>query len=272
MKKILRNATLGLVSASIIASVGLGGVKALDKLDDIRRWHTADYYNSRYEYFTQYNTEQLFVPSNPRLDQEFETNGHAYVFVHTGYLGSNGYLIHGNTDEYQGYMENVTQLIRELNDSGALVLYLIEDISRSKQSEELLDLLDNPFVLVTDYRYSHLEKYVKTESGKKEQKEDLVYSFLKDNGVKEVRFIGEMVWWGNSLVCLGQAAESFYKQGFKIRGVEGGVFPTTPSDNLWLNLDLRGRVESFYDALRVHKGVTNTEILDRIYTDAVVLK
>jgi len=271
MKKTLINSIrLGLASTAIIGTLGLGSVKGLDTLEAIL-WQHPDNYSGRSDYVTQFNTEQLFVSSNPRLNQEFETKGHAYVFVHTGYFGSYGYFKHGSAEEYEEYMKNVTQLISKINDSGSLVLYLIEDIA-GKRSEEILGLIDNPFVIVTDWRNPYPERYVKTESGKKEQKPDLVYSFLRDNGVKEVRFIGEMVWWGNRLACLGTAAESFYKHGFDVRGVEGGIFPTTSSNGLLLNLDPRGRIEGLYDALGLHKGIANSEVLERIYTDAVVLK
>lgn len=270
MGKLLRNLVISGLVPVVIGSAVLGGVKALDKLDDIRLDHSSSlsFDLDRVTNDAQFDTQQLFVPSNPRINQNYETNGHAYVFVHTGYF-RNGYFRNRTEDEYEKYLDNVNQLIKELNDSDALVLYLTEPIPRP-HSRKLLELLDNPFVIVTEYLSPHFKRRVKTENGIEEQSDDLVYSFLRDNGVNEVRFIGEMVWWENGLACLGTAAESFYKQGFKISGVEGGVFPTTTSDNLWL--DTRGKVESFYDALGLHRGIANSEVMGRIYTDPIVLK
>jgi len=263
-KALITSVKVGLVTA-IIGAAGLGGVKGLDKLEAILQQHP-DNYSDRSHEFSQYDTEQLFVTSNPRLSKNYETNGIAYVFVHTGYFES-GYFRHGSADQYKEYLNNVRRIIRDVNDSGALVLYLTEVGAR----RDILELIDDPFIIVTDERNPFAEKYVKTESGKKEQNPDLVYTFLRNNDVKEVRFIGEMAWWGNRSACLGAAAESFHKQGFDIIGVEGGIFPTTPGDNLWFNLDPRGRVEAFYDALGLHKGIPNSQIMDKLYGNPINL-
>lgn len=269
MKKTLINSIRwGLASTAIIGALGLGSIKGLDMLDDIILDHSSTLFFDldRVTNDAHFVTEQLFVPSNPRLSQDYETNGHAYVFVHTGYF-RDGYFRNRTEDEYEKYLGNVTQLIKELNDSDALVLYLAEPVPRY-HSRELLELLDNPFVIVTEYLSPHFKRRVKTEIGIEEQSDDLVYSFLRDNGVNEVRFIGEWVWSGNGLACLGTAAETFYEHGFDIKGVEGGIFPTTSGGGL-LNLDPRGRIEELYDALGLHKGISNSTVLSELYEHQV---
>lgn len=73
------------------------------------------------------------------------------------------------------------------------------------------------------------------------QRPDIVYNFLKEKGVCKVRFVGEWGWINDSicgiflsqeLACVGQVAEDFYNNGFKIKGVEGCIYPTiTPRSN-----------------------------------------
>jgi len=80
-----------------------------------------------------------------------------------------------------------------------------------------------------------VRRYVETNGGLREQKMDIIYSFLRQQGIDEVLFAGEMAWKDITSSCLDSIASLFLTEGFNIKGIEGCLFPTFPPPPLSLS-------------------------------------
>lgn len=235
MNKVLRYSTLVLVPTTVIVTA-LGLIREKDNLEERLnrfRWNNSTKpYDSdttlvQNDLTPAYNSEQLFVSSNPRLNQDFKSE-HAYVIVHPGFLRV----------RTPNYTENIPQLIRNLKNSGELTIFFEEEMPNGYSKKEF-PVFDSAFVIVTMDGGVAFKKYVKTNDELEEQRADLVYSFLRNNGVKEIRLAGELAWseynerwYDNPLACLGIIAENFHRAGFDIKGIESCIYPTEPrTDN-----------------------------------------
>lgn len=174
-----------------------------------------------------------------------KVNGFCNVIVHPGYSNYRDIGEHNKTDkygQYQEYLKNIKQIIKYLQTTGELTIFVIEDkIFQNKiQNEEGLSPFELSLIMITKDAFPNLDiqnwvpgiykRIVKVKNRKMQHRPDLVYSFLKDNGIHEARFAGEWGWVYDGIEpepgCVDQVAEDFCNNGLKIKGIEGCIYPT----------------------------------------------
>lgn len=187
-------------------------------------------------------SEQLFVDSNPRINQDFDSKKHCYMLVHPGfadYRDDPFYKIligferfYGN---YNNYLDNISKLVQYLNNSDELAIFAIEerDFYNENIPKKELRPSNSAMILVTEDGKPMWKEYVETEKGSELQRPELIIYFLKKNGIQEIRFAGEWARggegkWDEEAGCLlgwASALDGF----FDINGVEGCIYPTIPN-------------------------------------------
>lgn len=223
-----------------------------------------------------YGKEKLFVEGNPRLSEELGEHQYAYIFTHVGYseymvtdflrfLERSGKKL---TDpsvkedyeimrsvaskaygDYHTYVSNVVSLSNYLNRSGALTIFALEERDFYHPDIPRVELrpFDRAMMVVTkNTTYSFAEE-IQTTDGQLTQRPDLMFSLIRDVGVKEVRFAGEWSIVYGGFGCLGGMANEFHQNGFNIKGVR----------------------ECIYPSIKPQKG--DDEVLRKLYAEAVPL-
>lgn len=213
----------------------------------------------------QYGKERFFVDGDSELEKGLVHRKVAYVFTHLGYseymLGllsefekgelykqwasssdkevlkvkeqdarNVKKLLRGAYGNYKTYISNIVPLLNHLQQTGALVIFAVEqrDLYQPDIPRPELQPYESAMIAVTHTDTGDFLDYeaIKTLDGDKLQRPDLMYSLLRRAGVEEIRVGGE---WSYNVKdtegCLGGVARQFYEQGFRVRGIAGVVFP-----------------------------------------------
>lgn len=223
-----------------------------------------------------YHQDRLFVSTNPKLATESASQKFAYVITHAGYTEymlwdfikyieqsgerwipdvrpeyeSMRAMANKITGDYQDYTSSLTRLINALKVSNTTTIFAVEerDFYHPELPRPELRPFDKAFLVVTSNASPSFIDKVETLEGERIQQPDLMFEYLRNLGVEEVRMAGEWSVGPFGLACLGGMVDSFLKQGFTIRGIQDCVFPS----------------------LRPKKG--DPVILERLYEDTVSLK
>ncbi len=172
--------------------------------------------------------EVIFLPDHPELFNLF-THEYCYAIVHPGHT-----IYRFSEHLYSKYLENLKRLIKYLEKANELSIFFFElyhsypkDFLPPSKSLIVFTKMAKPF----DYT---LEKGMISKK-KVVFKQDKIYSFLKEIGVKEIRVAGEYVWKPECSKlspkrrysgCVKIIASKFKEKGFKIRGIKDCLFPT----------------------------------------------
>lgn len=223
-----------------------------------------------------YGKEQLFVDANPRLEHGLGKHQYAYALTHPGYseymLASFLKDMEGSREklrdplfredfptirsmvskaygDYRDYVRNLSGLIANLQKSGAPTIFALEerDFYHPDIPREELRPFDSSMIIVTENATSSFVEKVQTPEGVESQKPELLFSTLKEAGVKEVRLAGEWSVAYGGLGCLGGVAQQLFEKGFNVRGVEGCMYPA------------------------IRPKTIDSEVLKRLYIDPVSL-
>jgi len=163
------------------------------------------------------------------LSFNYSSNYHyCYAIVHYGFGDyQRGAPVGGKYGPRSKYSKNMKKLIKYLKKSDELTIFIVED-RIYKNGMKKYKPFNSALTSITKNSYPSLEpepfflKYIKTKDGIKEQNMEIIYSFLKDNNINEIRFAGEYGWH-----CLLAAAKEFYKNGFNVKGIRNCIYPTT---------------------------------------------
>lgn len=176
----------------------------------------------------------LFNPFPPEFN--YTNSDYCYIFVHPGYSISHRIMTKDNkamtkdNKAYNEYLQNIEQLNKQIKKSGELAIFANETTTfYNKKYEDDLSPPDSALTIITKIINGDIKKYIKTPNGIRKQRMNTIYSFLKDNGIHEVRLAGEYAWY-NGNGCLGVVASNFYKEGFNLKGMDGCIYPTTPPE------------------------------------------
>lgn len=178
-------------------------------------------------------------------DVQLSDNGVCYVFVHPGFCvytesardATKQPELYG---DYAAYQRELEALIQRVKDSRALCVYVIED--RVAEGVLLPPAYGIPHPLacrlVTRSGTGLPAEQFQMDGAQVFQTPQLLFDFLRANGVREIRVAGELAWrkfrYGDETelrlgnACVTQATEVFRSAGFQIRGVKGAVFPLNP--------------------------------------------
>jgi len=176
-----------------------------------------------------FHEKMMFLPQYSKyLPSSFKYD-YCYVIVHPGYSsswveGTFKYAISRDGSDYPSYYSKIKDLIKYLRASDELSIFFIgykENFSFPQSSL---------FVFTKVTKPDPLDK-VGTGSSKKKIKWNMIYPFLKEIGVKEVRIAGEWVWWNVGMGCVGIVAKKFAKS-FDVKGIEGCLYPPYPPSEI----------------------------------------
>lgn len=159
--------------------------------------------------------------------EQCANRGRAWVVVHRGYTqnktGTIEKAVAYNEVEYKEYLQNTKRLIDTLARLGEPVILVVE--GRDFDGKNI------PTPLCTSFIVSHnasgtVKKYVYTDKGLRIQNINRLKAHLKNAGVHTINFAGEI---GSHKLhglpgCVPAVAEHF-KDSFKIKGVEGCIYP-----------------------------------------------
>jgi hypothetical protein len=153
--------------------------------------------------------------------------GRAWVVVHRGFTQKQkealAHMASYDQKEYREYLQNTKRLIDTLARLGEPVILVVEGTD--------FDGKKMPTPVCTSYIVTHnasgkVKKYIYTDKGLRIQNIDRLKTHLKNAGVHTVNFAGEI---GSHKLhglpgCVPAVAEQF-KDSFKIKGVEGCIYP-----------------------------------------------
>ena len=106
---------------------------------------------------------------------------------------------------------------------------------------------DNSFVGLTTTADGKLVKNIDTSKGPVIQDPNAYYNMLRQLGISEVRVAGEYAYVNGHYGCLGATVLQFLAAGFRVRGIEGAVFPQEPPEASSITSpEMKSVVEALY--------------------------
>ena len=190
------------------------------------------------EFTLSYPVEKrvVFMPRHPNM-KNFFNKDYCYTFVHPGFCiqkekeqyCEKNRKIYG---DYNKYRNNVTGLMRKVcNTEPSLFLVAIDDERNRPYPVDLLPPERSMTLLTYGHRpwlLQQIDSFIQSDDASIELDQDQIYSYFKENGIKEVRMCGEFSWTKNNVGCVADTAKDFKDRGFRIKGVKGCMFPYLP--------------------------------------------
>lgn len=249
----------------------LSGIKASTGEEDQLQTHIENWsYPHQENVEVVFSKNQLFVNGNPRLQPEnIVPHKTAYVFTHFGYTE---YALHNviesakkrgenavdikNPDavlavakkaygDYLKYLDNISKLSKRVRDSGSLVIYAAEErdfYNPAIPRPELRPSSDNFIAVTHDSTGEFINGSLNTLDGNENQNPELLFEFLRNTGVQEVRIAGEFAYndfryspHAPLLGCMGGVAAKLHEENFNVRGIEGCVYPSSEPEKRHLD-------------------------------------
>ena len=176
---------------------------------------------------------------NP-FPRSFSYNRHdryAFIMVHPGYTRFDrmawGAIQMGGNGNYPHYINNVRRLISRIRQSGELVIIFLQERMYWGHEKTWVDTthINSSLLHITDSFTGDPQGsvYIPDAERTYKQKIEVIYSFLKDNGIKDLLF---SVKWGYNIygheACVAQAATHFHGAGFNVWGIKGCIYPLVP--------------------------------------------
>jgi hypothetical protein len=183
-----------------------------------------------------------FSPFPPGFEQStinMKPKGVCYLIVHAGYATYTdaGAEVITSVDaygDYSAYLERLKGLMRRLREYDALVVCAIEERAlrdRNLLAKELRPSHRTLRIVTKDSSGRIQPSFIDADGFRRNQHLDWVMDFLRSNGIEEVRVAGELAWFpgpNGYRGCLTTLANEFLEEGFRVRGVEGCVYPVNP--------------------------------------------
>ena len=207
---------------------------------------------------------------------------HCYMITHPGHIITRKNKLHRDNAvrEYMEYLQNLNQFtgFMKSRESEELVIFAIEDSifqGKVQADSDFLPFDSSPVIVTCDFN-GKPKKYVETEYGERKQNPERMFSLLRDNGINEVRFGGEMVWrlekdkkYFLCPSCLWQVAELFHYNGFDVRNISGCVYPQKSAKEEFREAaelfgPMGGAVHQYLNDL-IQAG----EVMEKLYADAI---
>lgn len=193
-------------------------------------------------------THPGFVYDGIRVGQESIKDGSA-DFTDDFYEGYSGII---KDPDYWEYWKNSQELVASLDASTQTCIFNIQDHDTVKYEpwdendispQGLISSVQPPancFVMTTDISSGELIVNGMSSRGtmggwfSERQNPELWYDYLRKNGVDTIYVSGEFVYnpGEHDLACLGMTVSQYLDAGFKVRGIEGLVYPMHAPDAL----------------------------------------